>query len=1261
MKRILLGLLLLLFATPAFAQLPVCSNGDMIYRGAVGYNCVGYSNVAGYFLKSNGAGGAPTWTSQAPNGFLLPTQSTNTFLGNTTGGNASPSPVTVSQIFDTIGYDIARTPSPGAIIYKSAVAPNNAWQSLAPGVAGQVLSTGGAANPPHWVAAASASLDSICAVQGSVLYRNATDWVCLPPATSGFLLSTGGAGANPSWIASSTIAVTLTVGSTAIASGTSNGMLFNNGGVLGNTVALANAILVTNGSSVPAFSTTVPAGVVPPRATVRVQRAFPASTTYGTATWAVYDPTNTLLCSAANSSGSLTTCINQAVALAFPYAIATTSSGYDFEIVGGDEPATGTGSNKGGAAASLDTTAMLQFPPIQGGKIRSGAITLSPGIIFDSCEMCDIDFSGAQLVADAHTTNEIALRFKPTQVTPFDPNFGVSPARAFFTTVVGRVRYDLSGHANANVDYFNLHIIEHNFEGVAAGGCGFLMDTPVAGKNMNNNTVKIDQLHGSATPATTFCHGTTTPGVGALLGGSRFYIGVALDSAGATNGFDEWGSNDEIHLTVNGLSTGYALKFESGACNNVAWVWSLSGTSTVTDASGCTGTSANTWYINGILHIGGATIASSSADVVMAAGGLKLGTQGSIQGSIQLNWAGGAAGTVITSASNGGSPVLQTPNTSGTLPSTATAPIVLNAITGAISCATCVTSSGGGAITGTAPIAVSASGVVSLSSPYAGSFTTLSASGAVAFGSGTPTSLQDLNLTTNSAAQTSLYVQNTNTAAVASIVTGNTALANYLQFLTFGTAAAGNRFTTLPAASLNELSAHGIFAIGTDNSNPLHFGTNNAVRMTLSAVGDLSLTSTGASAFAVGRQGATNPVLQVDASTTTVATGLKIKGAAAAGGLALSVITSGTNENLTVDAAGSGTITVGGTSTGAITLTRATTMSAALTYGGVTLSNAVTGTGNMVLATSPTLTTPILGVASATNLALTGSTVPANGVNLSAANTLSLYNNSLETLRLQPVASAVNYAYIKGAATGGGGNRVSYGAAGSDTDVSIDFIAQGAGNINFNARGSNAGGIMRLTSGTASASNGLNITSAASGSGPTIAATDLGGTGDSNIPVNLTPAGTSNVVISTSATLTGLATDVTHTDRTVCQDSTSKALFFGSGALGICLGTSGRQFKTAFVPMEAGINELMGIKFHNYRYLDGFGDNGARLQYGTTAQEVEAVMPDLVGHSKDGATINYDSGALLFVGLRAIQQLKADNDSLRLELEVIKSKMKRQK
>jgi hypothetical protein len=46
----------------------------------------------------------------------------------------------------------------------------------------------------------------------------------------------------------------------------------------------------------------------------------------------------------------------------------------------------------------------------------------------------------------------------------------------------------------------------------------------------------------------------------------------------------------------------------------------------------------------------------------------------------------------------------------------------------------------------------------------------------------------------------------------------------------------------------------------------------------------------------------------------------------------------------------------------------AITTSGALTYGGVTLNNAVTGTGNMVLSTSPTLLTPILGTPTSATL-----------------------------------------------------------------------------------------------------------------------------------------------------------------------------------------------------------------------------------------------------------------------------------------------------
>lgn len=54
--------------------------------------------------------------------------------------------------------------------------------------------------------------------------------------------------------------------------------------------------------------------------------------------------------------------------------------------------------------------------------------------------------------------------------------------------------------------------------------------------------------------------------------------------------------------------------------------------------------------------------------------------------------------------------------------------------------------------------------------------------------------------------------------------------------------------------------------------------------------------------------------------------------------------------------------------TGTLGVTGAATLSSTLTYGGVTLSNAVTGTGNMVLSTSPTFVTPILGTPTSATL-----------------------------------------------------------------------------------------------------------------------------------------------------------------------------------------------------------------------------------------------------------------------------------------------------
>lgn len=68
----------------------------------------------------------------------------------------------------------------------------------------------------------------------------------------------------------------------------------------------------------------------------------------------------------------------------------------------------------------------------------------------------------------------------------------------------------------------------------------------------------------------------------------------------------------------------------------------------------------------------------------------------------------------------------------------------------------------------------------------------------------------------------------------------------------------------------------------------------------------LTITSSNANSLAVGPNGITNPVLQVDASVASQAAGLKVTGGATGGGVTVSVLSSGTNEALTLNTKGTG-------------------------------------------------------------------------------------------------------------------------------------------------------------------------------------------------------------------------------------------------------------------------------------------------------------------------------------------------------------------
>jgi hypothetical protein len=125
-----------------------------------------------------------------------------------------------------------------------------------------------------------------------------------------------------------------------------------------------------------------------------------------------------------------------------------------------------------------------------------------------------------------------------------------------------------------------------------------------------------------------------------------------------------------------------------------------------------------------------------------------------------------------------------------------------------------------------------------------------------------------------------------------------------------GTPSSGTVTNLTGTASININGTVGATTPGTGAFTSLAYSTT------------LTGTSTSASAIAVGRQGATDPVLKINAATASVATGIEITGAAAAGRVQVSAISSGTNEGLNIDAKGSGTIRLGATSTGAVEFSR---------------------------------------------------------------------------------------------------------------------------------------------------------------------------------------------------------------------------------------------------------------------------------------------------------------------------------------------------
>lgn len=161
---------------------------------------------------------------------------------------------------------------------------------------------------------------------------------------------------------------------------------------------------------------------------------------------------------------------------------------------------------------------------------------------------------------------------------------------------------------------------------------------------------------------------------------------------------------------------------------------------------------------------------------------------------------------------------------------------------------------------------------------------------------------------------------------------------------------------------------------------------------------------------------------------------------------------------------------------------------------------------------------------------------------------------------------------------------------------------------------------------------------------------------NSNNPVNIntgTSSGTTTIGNSSNTgklILAGVATDSGVTDASLCRRTSDGTVFFGSGTIGICLGTSSARYKHDMQALETGLAAILALKPIRY-YLNA--DHGDRNKpfFGFTAEDMQPVIPELVGMDTEGKPNTADYLGVVPVLVKATQELDAKIDDSRSSLE----------
>ena len=271
---------------------------------------------------------------------------------------------------------------------------------------------------------------------------------------------------------------------------------------------------------------------------------------------------------------------------------------------------------------------------------------------------------------------------------------------------------------------------------------------------------------------------------------------------------------------------------------------------------------------------------------------------------------------------------------------------------------------------------------------------------------------------------------------------------------------------------------------------------------------------------------------------------------------------------------------------GTLTVTGATTLSAALTYGGVTLSNAVTGTGNMVLSAAPTFT----GTASFSAITAS-STITGNGnwvIGNADTDTITENASYVTGTQLKSAKVATNTLNLAAYDVDGAAytNLITLTASNTPT---LALTSTGVGTINnmsIGATTASTGAFTTLTTSSTVTLNGGTANGVAylngskvvtSGSALTFDGTNFANTG--NITAGTTGSGANLVAYASTYTTNGLV-------RLFGTDGNNKVEFGAASAT------------TAFLTARTGVSMIFGANDTEQMRLTSTG-----LGIGTTSPE----------------------------------------------------------